>query len=124
MKTLLVFGLFTAVAFGVDVTPLPESAIFQEILKLIQVIAGGNVSLFVLGVSAVQVAIVLFRTTFGANLSGKWTLALLYALNALLVAMLAVGNGASFGDVIGGAAFLSLVMNGLSELTKHLFKSA
>jgi hypothetical protein len=119
MIVTLFVGTLAVMAFG-DVTPLPDAALWTGILEFIQKLTGGNLTLLVIGAALVQLGVVMFRTTFGRNLTGRWTLAVLYALNTVLAVLLGVSAGISIPEILGSSAVMSLLMNGFAELLKNI----
>lgn len=118
------FMLFLSVSLiAEDITPLPNESIWAAVVGFIGGLTGGQYVGF-LGIAAgvVTVAVTFFRTTIGANLSGIWTLAVLYGLSAAAILLQGIAAGDAVGEILRNSVFMGAVLNSINEILKHAFE--
>jgi len=109
--------LVATVAFAeVDVTPVDTASFFAQVFALLGKLASWKTAV----VGVVALGTVFFRTQWGTNLAGIWTLAVVYGLSALGMAIDALVNGGTLASIFANAAITGAALNSLNEVLKHV----
>ena len=113
----LPFLMVAAVCFAeVDVTPVDTASFFAQVFAFIGKLASWKTAV----VGLVALGTVFFRTQWGTSVAGIWTLAVVYGLSAVGMAMDALVNGGTLAGVLANAAITGAALNSLNEVLKHV----
>lgn len=116
----LALAVIPAVALAEDISPLPNESLLSAILAFVGGLAGGQyVGFLAIAGGVVGLLVVLFRTTIGSNLSGIWTLAVLYGLSALVIVLQGLAAGTPLAELLKNAALMGAVLNSINEILRH-----
>lgn len=115
-KLILIGVMLPLVAFGVDTTPLPDSAFWAELLKVLGGIKSMGVAAAV--VAFTQLAMVFFRTEM-SNFAGKWKLVVVLGLSVVFSIAGGIGAGLSLSQSLFSGATLSALQVFAFEFYKH-----
>lgn len=108
--------LFPLIVFGVDVSPLPDSSFWAELLKVLGGVKSMGVASLV--VAFTQLAMVFFRTEL-ANFAGRWKIVTVLGLSVVFSIAGGIGAGLSLSQSIFSGATLSALQVFAYEFYRH-----